>query len=341
MSSKTQVFFTGATGYLGGSVIDRLLKHPTFATSEITALIRKADKAAAFESLGIKTLLGSNDDHALLEKQASLSDVIFSLADADNAEANDAILRGLKKRYEATGKPPIMIHTNGTAIVMDDVKGAYGAKPVWDDTDVAKLDTIPDTQFHRNVDLSILNADKEGYLKAYFVCPSTVYGVPSGKLVDLGIQHTRSIQIPMLIGISVARKRAGYVGQGLNIWPAIHIDDTADVFTVVYDAALEGKAGHGREGTYFVENGHYVIKDVSVKIGEVLRDLGVSETAEPNAFTEEDFKKNPGIGLMGTNCSVRATRARALGWKPKHPIEELYESIRADVEWHLKNVTSA
>jgi uncharacterized protein YbjT (DUF2867 family) len=59
-------------------VLDRLLRHPTFATSEITVLVRKADKVPTFESLGIKTVLGSYDDHALLEKQASLSDVIVA-----------------------------------------------------------------------------------------------------------------------------------------------------------------------------------------------------------------------------------------------------------------------
>jgi uncharacterized protein YbjT (DUF2867 family) len=78
MPSKTQVFITGATGYIAGSVLDRLLRHPTSATSEITVLVRKADKVPAFESLGVRTVLGSYDDHALLEKQASLSDVIFA-----------------------------------------------------------------------------------------------------------------------------------------------------------------------------------------------------------------------------------------------------------------------
>ncbi|KAF8552970.1 NAD(P)-binding protein [Imleria badia] len=341
MSTKTQVFFTGATGYVGGSVMDRLLRHPTFATSEITALVRKADKAAVLESLGIKTVLGSYDDHAVLEKQASLSDIIFSIADSDNADANNAILRGLKKRYEETGKAPILIHTTGSAIVMDDPKGAYGTEEVWDDTDLAKLDTIADTQIHRNVDAPILAADKEGYLKAYLVCPSTIFGLPSGKLLDLGVQNTRSIQIPMAIACSIGRKRAGFVGKGLNVWPAVHVEDTTDVYTILYDAILAGKAGHGREGLYFVENGHYVFKDVSAKIGEALLELGVSETAEPNAFVEEDFKKFPWLGLLGTNCRCRATRIRALGWEPKYPIEGLLKSVRRDVEAELKATPSA
>ena len=73
----------------------------------------------------------------------------------------------------------------------------------------------------------------------------------------------------------------------------------ADLYIVLYDAILEGKAGHGRDGYYFGENGHYLFKDVSAKIGEALYDLGVSETPEPNAFTEEEYKQTPPVRASG------------------------------------------
>jgi len=69
----------------------------------------------------------------------------------------------------------------------------------------------------------------------------------------------------------------------------------ADLYIVLYDAILEGKAGHGREGFYFGENGHYSFKDVSAKIGEAFYDQGVSETPEPNTYTEEDYKLFPPV----------------------------------------------
>ena len=158
-------------------------------------------------------------------------------------------------------------------------------------------------------------------MKAYFVIPSTIYGFASGKLVDLGVQNTRSMQIPWTVSRSIARKRGGYVGQGLNVWPNVHVDDSvfhvcsvtgnrqgslvrrrsavADLYIVLYDAILEGKAGHGREGFYFGENGHYLFKDVSAKIGEALYDLGKSDTPEASAFTEEDYKQFPLVCIRG------------------------------------------
>lgn len=77
-----------------------------------------------------------------------------------------------------------------------------------------------------------------------------------------------------------------------------------DLYIVLYDATLEGKAGHGREGFYFVENGHHVLKDVAAKIGEVLYDLGVSETPEPNVFTEQDYERYALVRIRGRTCSL-------------------------------------
>lgn len=71
------------------------------------------------------------------------------------------------------------------------------------------------------------------------------------------------------------------------------------MYVILYDAILAGKAGHGREGLYFVENGQYVYKDVAAKIGEALLDLGGSKTAEPSTFVEEDFKKFPFVCFPG------------------------------------------
>lgn len=67
----------------------------------------------------------------------------------------------------------------------------------------------------------------------------------------------------------------------------------------MYDALLEGRAGHGREGLYFGENGHHTLKDVGAKIEEALYDLGVSDMPEPSPFTEEDYKQFAAVRVHG------------------------------------------
>ena len=50
-------------GYIGGSILKRLLSHPNRRDFEITALVRNADKAELLETqFGVKTVIGSLQD---------------------------------------------------------------------------------------------------------------------------------------------------------------------------------------------------------------------------------------------------------------------------------------
>lgn len=73
----TRILIFGATGYIGGSVLARLLEHPKRDSFEITAVIRSATKAKDFEPFGIKTIIGSLDDDDVLERAASGADVVI------------------------------------------------------------------------------------------------------------------------------------------------------------------------------------------------------------------------------------------------------------------------
>jgi nucleoside-diphosphate-sugar epimerase len=227
----------------------------------------------------------------------------------------------------------------------DNAKGMYANDTIWDDTNPDQLETLPDTQSHRNVDLLVLAADKQGYARTHIMLPSTIYDFATGPLVTLGIQNPRSIQIPRLVGASIARKRAGMVGLGLNKWPNVHIDDLGDLYIVLYDAILDGRAGHGRDGLYFGENGEHVLRAVSEWIGEALVALGVGTADEriPTSFDETDYARpeNRSLLSLGTNSRCKANRARALGWKPKYTTEDMLKSIRGEVEWQLKHKASA
>lgn len=117
-------------GYIGGVVLLRLLNHPS--NFKITALVRSPDKAVKLATLGVTPVVGSLDDSELLKKLCSESDVVLSMvrahsdiklilivheilvffqANADHLPSVQAMLSGLKTKFEATGTPPILIHT--------------------------------------------------------------------------------------------------------------------------------------------------------------------------------------------------------------------------------------
>ena len=116
-------------------------------------------------------------------------------------------------------------------MLCDDAQGMYAYDTIYNDTDVKQIESLAPTQLHRNVDLAIVEADKQGklsnplwvarmkliyglpgYAKTYIVLPSTIYGIASTKLVDMGVQNPRSMQIPALVNASLDRKQGGMVG---------------------------------------------------------------------------------------------------------------------------------
>jgi hypothetical protein len=52
-------------------------------------------------------------------------------------------------------------------VLTDNAEGMFASDTVYDDTDAAQLETLDPEQPHRNVDLALIAADKEGWLIRY------------------------------------------------------------------------------------------------------------------------------------------------------------------------------
>ncbi|KAI0924180.1 hypothetical protein AcW2_005133 [Taiwanofungus camphoratus] len=363
-TTKTAIFFLGATGYIGGAILTRLLNHPSASKLDITALVRNSEKARRLESFGIKTVIGSHSDLDKLETLSSQAHIVISCSDSDDLRAIQAVLAGLRKRHASVGQPPILIHTSGTGerarlccllvwtilkwlyttigVLVDDAKGMYATDVIYSDMDVAQIESIPPTALHRNVDLAVVEADQQGYARTYIVLPSVVYGLASGPLVEAGISNPQSIQIPAYINASLDRKQGGVLGAGKAIWPNVNVDDVADLYIILLDAIAEDpeRVGHGRAGFYFGENGEHTGYDISRAIAQALVELGVSKSAEPTPYTTEELVKywgsEPAGNYNGTNSRCRADRARSIGWKPVNTTADMLAGIKPEVELMYK-----
>ncbi|KAG2158554.1 uncharacterized protein EDB93DRAFT_1245782 [Suillus bovinus] len=335
ISEKTHIFITGVTGYIGGSVLSELLSHPRAKSFQITALTRSPEKVVPLHSLGVVAVVGSNQDLGTLTEHARNSDVVFACADSDDLQAAKAILLGLKKRYDETGRVPILIHTSGTGVLIDNAAGDYATDTVYSDLDIPLIETLPKTQPHREVDIEVVAADEKGYVRTYIVLPSMIYGIANTPLVKLGIQNPYSIQIPKLIKAGIDRKQGGVVGKGLNLWPNVHINDIATLYSTIFDAAIKGpgEAGHGREGFYFGANGEHRLGRISEIVAELLFEIKLGKSPEPTVFTEDELQKYFGGPLsLGSNSRVRAERAKLIGWKPVHTVDSLWASLKPEIE---------
>ncbi|KAJ7101856.1 NAD-binding protein [Mycena crocata] len=337
----TKFFLTGATGYIGGTVLARFLAHPSASDFHWTVLVRDSEKAKKIEQLGVTAVVGSLTDLQLVETLASAADVVIDTADADDVSAANAILKGLKKRNASSGTIPIFIHTSGTGVLVDDARGMYAGGIVYDDSDADQIETLAPTQPHRPVDLVITAADAEGYVKTYIVVPGAIYGLATGPLVDMGVQNHHSIQIPILVRAAVERGRSGMVGEGKNVWPYAEIHEVADLYIKLYDAIVADlpAAGHGREGYYFAASEEHSVYEAAAAVGSALVAVGKGENAEPTAFTQAELDKYFwGAWVLGTNSRCRATRSFAIGWKPVKTGHDFLESVQPEMEIFLQKL---
>jgi len=320
-------------------VLWRLLNHKDAKDFKFKVLVRSGEKAKLFESFGVEAVVGSLADLDKLEKCAEDADFVFAIADVDALAAAQAILKGLKKKFDTTGRKGILIHTSGTGVLADQAAGMFAGEKVYNDASVEDIESLPLTQIHRPVDVAVIDAGKAGYVKTYIICPSTIYGVASNPLVDAGIQNPHSIQVPQLIRASIDRGQGGMVGLGKNLWPNVHVDDVADLYIVLFDRIRADPEGtpNGREGYYFGASGEHKLYDVCKKVAEVLVQKGKGQEPEPTTFTQADLDKYfDGSPYLGSNSRCKADRSLSIGWKPKKSTPDFIASIDAEVDALVK-----
>lgn len=284
------IFLTGATGYIGGTIARRLLDDG----HSLRGLVRDAEKGRRLASFGVEPVIGGLDDAALLTAEARRADAVINTANSDHRGAIDAFLEALV----GSGKP--FLHTSGSSIVADDAHGDVASDKIHDED--TPVEPVPGKQARVAIDRAIRDASCRG-VRSIVVCPTMIYGNGLGLARD-------SAQIPGLAKRARASGVVRHVGRGLNIWSNVHVEDVADLYRLALAKAPAG-------AFYFAENGEASYRDICVAVARRL------ELGEPQAWRFEDAAKelgeNSAAYTFGSNSRVRARRARSeLGWQPRH-----------------------
>jgi len=332
-NTPLKIFLTGATGYIGGTALTKLLDSSRKSKYDITILTRSEDTIPKFKELGVTPLIGDNNSTEILTQAAKDADVVMHFANsADDLPSVKALIQGLNTN---DGKRRIYIHTSGTSVISDKALGSYASDKIYSDLDMESIHGLPITQPHKDVDAYVFENSKN--FDSIIVCPPTIYGEGAGPF------KRRSIQIPALIEGFIKAEKVGTLGKGLNIWSDIHADDLGNFYALLLEKALEGKASTGKDGWYFCENGEHVWGDVVKKIAEALYKYGAIKNADLTEWPQEDW--NTFIGdwawhSLASNARSKADRARQLGWKPdeKNPkvLDTLEEEVRVILEKQKK-----
>ncbi|TCD67322.1 hypothetical protein EIP91_000243 [Steccherinum ochraceum] len=331
MSNQTQILFLGGAGYIGGTVLDAILKHPKVSEFTITAYIRSAETAEKLKALGVNAVSGPS---SIVEDLAANSNVVINCASSDDAAFVETILAGAKKAYNRTHVQPVIIHTSGTAIISDKAMGQYAEKIYDDVADEAVLAAIPATARHRAGDIRLAAAHGEGYVKAYVIIPPLIYGLATGRFVDAGIQNPVTTSVMFLDAIRQKRGLFGRIGPGKNVYATVEVHDVARLYLTMLDAALERKQIAGGSAYYTAVDGEVTLGDFTQAVASELHNAGVTDTEEVTEVTAEEAKKWPMLAMLGDNVRVSDTRSRSLGWKPTHKQGDFLIKIRESAQFY-------
>jgi nucleoside-diphosphate-sugar epimerase len=294
-----KIFMTGASGYIGGTVADSLIK----AGHSITGLARTQDTAAKLRAHGIEAVRGDLSSHGVVRNAARSADAVINCANADDPFVVAALIEGL------AGSGKAFVHTSGSSVVGDKAAGKFSPQVHHEDT---PFEPLPEKIQRYAVQRAVLAASQRE-VRSVVLCPCLIYGRGRGANPD-------SIQVPNLIRQAVKSGVPRYIGDGENVWSTVHIEDVADAFLLALNGA--------RAGSYFfIENGEASLKSIVESIARLLGSKQPPQSWSIDDAVAEWGPQSAWISLGG-NSRVSAEKARKLlGWKPRgadlfHEIEQ-------------------
>lgn len=286
--SGETVFVTGATGYVGSVVVDRLLEHGY----EVVGLIRSETDKQALEDKGAKAVVGDVGDTALIAEAVSgASAIVHTAAPNDptkfeSLQAMIAMVAGVLENLTTLARTRNirLLATSGTSLY-----GPTGRDPVDETAPLQAM--MPGADVLTGLE-SRLIAEKS----AYFIRLAVVYGRKQSGPMNQLIENVRT------------RGRLPLVDPD-NVLSVVEVDDLADLYLSILEAA----------------NPPQVVNAVSdiltwaefiTAIGQAVGVQGDFEIVDPQAAMALG---GPSI-YMPMNMAVSSDLAeRELKWKSKRP----------------------
>jgi nucleoside-diphosphate-sugar epimerase len=278
-----QVFLTGATGYIGTAVADRLRA----AGHKLSALARSDTASERLTAAGTRPVRGDFADPKSVGSAARSADGVISLATTYNPAVDGPAIDAILEALAGSDKP--FIYTSGIWS-HGDTGGA-----VVDETSPPKPAAL--VQWRQAVEDRVLEGAARG-IRTVVIRPAIVYGRGGG--IPAGF-------------VDSARKEgaARFVGTGENRWPFVHVDDLADLYLLALERAPAGSLLLGVSGP------SHPVRDVAVAASR-----GAGAGGRTTAWPLEEARKTLGAYADALVLDQQASGRRAketLGWQPRRP----------------------
>ncbi|KAJ4246555.1 hypothetical protein NW762_013496 [Fusarium torreyae] len=361
-SSVQRILLTGATGYVGGTVLDHLVKAQDAVLKSLTIdlLVRGEDAAKKLQSAygdRIKIIQWAGlHDVDFIADIASQYELIINTGSGFIPEGAEAFVRGLARRVKTGVSPPWLLHISGCSNLADRPLTQQGyPNREWIDTDgnavyeFLKSEDAREPYPQRTTEVRVLSTAQETGVQAVSLNTPLIFG--TGK----GLFNQQGIIIPIIMRYVIQHGHGFKLNETAN-WDWVHVEDLADAFVLLTRTILEredhavGYIPSGTSGVIFPAAGRALQTEIMQRCLDVafaegiLPRQGTPSDKEIRQVTLQELADEITAGLTdmaergwaGTK-SMRGNEAkRLLGWNPSR-LQEAWEQDFADELEALKN----
>ncbi|MCU1363300.1 MAG: 3-beta hydroxysteroid dehydrogenase [Acidimicrobiaceae bacterium] len=292
-----RIFVTGASGWIGSAVVPELIS----SGHHVVGLARSDESARSLVEAGVEVERGSLDDLNLLGELARASDGVIHLAfKHDLAFGGDFLGAATADRRAVETFADALAGTDRPLVL---ASGLLGLTP-------GAL--VSERDGHVSPDVSRVGPGPLArWATAEFVLSLASKGIRSSIVRLSPTNHGDGDNGFMATLVAIAREKgaSGYVGEGVNRWPAVHRLDSAKLFALALAGAPAGATLHA-------------VADEGVPIREVAQVIGRHLNVPTRSVAPEDaaahFTWLSHFIAMDSPASSAITR-ELLGWQPVQP----------------------
>ncbi len=285
-----RIFLTGATGHIGGAVLEALVR----AGHDVTALVRTNEKAKRVANRGVHPVIGNLADPDSFKGAAEGQDGYVHTAFDYSANGGPAVEKIALEAIVAAAKRPRTSNASGPQkrfIIYTSVVWILGKTPEPAAED-APINPIAMAAFRPAHERIVLDAASDR-LRTIVVRPGVVYGGGNGMVADLFQSANNGL--------------VRVIGDGNNHWPLVYERDLGDLY-----ARLAGR--EDAAGIYHAnDEGDERVNDI---VGAIKPYLSFRPDVRYVPIDEARSKMGAYADALALDQVVRSPRARALGWTP-------------------------
>ena len=273
-------FLTGATGYIGSAVAEALLA----GGHTVAALARSLESEQTIRDRGMTPVTGDLKHPASLISPMQSVDGVIHAGTTNEAKADGEAVLAMLGALKDSGKP--FVYTSGIWVL-----GNTGDQAA-DET--APLQPPPIVAWRPAVEQSVLNASPG--VRSVVIRPAIVYG-RGGGLPGMFVQSAQETGA------------ARYIGDGMNRWPLVHVEDLASLYVRAAESAPAGTVFHGADGPSIR------VKDIAEAASFAVDAGGRTESWSVDEATAQ---LGPLVAALLLDQVVSGDKAKAtLAWKPQ------------------------